>query len=148
MNINWRFIRQTEMNTEWNVNLFQIVTLIFKTRISLVFRWFSYLLTFKWILVGFYGISTIEDFLMRNPHFTYIRGSLNKFPDIFVRALLLRVPTWNSSLLRSNRLRLQCTCTVPTTSGWPHRSLLVTDLCHSLFPLLNCLITTASELRE
>ena len=32
-------------------------------------------------------------------------------------ALLLIVHTWNSTPLRSNLLRLQCTCTVPTTSG-------------------------------
>ena len=33
------------------------------------------------------------------------------------------VHTWNSSPLRSNLLRLQCTCcTVPTTSARPHRS--------------------------
>ena len=36
----------------------------------------------------------------------------------FVWALLLIVQTWNSSPLRSNLIRLQCTsCTVPTTSG-------------------------------
>ena len=57
----------------------------------------------------------------------YIRGSLNKFPDFFfVWALLLIVHTWDSSPLRSNLLRLQCTCyTVTTTSGRPHRSPLV-----------------------
>ena len=32
------------------------------------------------------------------------------------------VKTWNSSPLRSNLLRLQCTCTVPTTSWRPHGS--------------------------
>ena len=32
---------------------------------------------------------------------------------------------WNSSLLRSNLLWLQCTWTVPTTSGRPHGSFLV-----------------------
>ena len=35
------------------------------------------------------------------------------------------VNTWNSSPLRSILLRLQCTCTVQTTSAKPHRSLLV-----------------------
>ena len=41
-------------------------------------------------------------------------------------ALLLIVHTWNSSPLRSNLLRLQCTCcTVPTTSRRPHGSPLV-----------------------
>ena len=39
-----------------------------------------------------------------------LRGSLNKFPDFFVWALLLIVHPWNSSPLRSNLLRLQCTC--------------------------------------
>ena len=60
-------------------------------------------------------------------HALYIRGSLNKFPDFFsIWALLLIVHTWNSSPLRSNLLRLQCTCcTVTTTSGRPHRSPLV-----------------------
>ena len=48
----------------------------------------------------------------------YIRGSFNKFLDIFVWALLLIVHTWNSSPLRSNLPRLQCTCCIiPTTSG-------------------------------
>ena len=58
--------------------------------------------------------------------FLNIRGSLNKFPDFFVWALLLIVHTWNSSPLRSILLRLQCTCSsVPTTSGRLHGSLLV-----------------------
>ena len=47
------------------------------------------------------------------------------FQTFFVWALLLIVHTWNSSPLRSNLLRLQCTCTVPTTSGRPHGSPLV-----------------------
>ena len=40
------------------------------------------------------------------------------FQTFFVWALSLIVHTWNSSPLRSNLLRLQCTCTVPTTSWW------------------------------
>ena len=40
----------------------------------------------------------------------------------FVWALLLIVHSWNSSPLRSNTLRLQCTCTVQTNSGRPHGS--------------------------
>ena len=68
----------------------------------------------------------------------------------FVWALLLIVHKWNSSPLRSNLLRLQSTCsTVPTTSARPHGSPPVSgvnDLRHSLFHLLNSLITTASEL--
>ena len=52
-----------------------------------------------------------------------LRGSLNKFPDFFVSELLLIVHPWNSSPLRSNLLRLQCTCcTVPTTSERLHGS--------------------------
>ena len=54
-----------------------------------------------------------------------VQGSLNKFPDFFVWALLLIVHTWNSRPFRSNLLRLQCTCTVPTTSARPHGSPLV-----------------------
>ena len=58
--------------------------------------------------------------------YIYIRGSLNKFQDFFVCALLLIVHTWNSSPLPSNLLRLQCTCcTVPTISGRPGGSPLV-----------------------
>ena len=48
------------------------------------------------------------------------------FQTYFVWALLLILPTWNSSPLRSNLLRLKCTCsTVTETSGRPHRSPLV-----------------------
>ena len=55
-----------------------------------------------------------------------IRGAYDNFPDFFVWKLLLIVYTWNFSPLRSNLLRLQCTCcTVPTTSGRPHGSPLV-----------------------
>ena len=55
-----------------------------------------------------------------------VRGSLNKCPDFFRMANLLIVHIWNSSTLRSNHLRLQCTCcTVPTTSSRPHGSPLV-----------------------
>ena len=46
------------------------------------------------------------------------------FQKIFVWAILLIVHTWNSSPLRSNLLRQQCTCTIPTTSGIPHGSTL------------------------
>ena len=48
------------------------------------------------------------------------------FQTFFVWALLLIVRTWNSSLLRSNLVRLQCSCCiVPTTSRRPHGSPLV-----------------------
>ena len=81
--------------------------------------------------------------------YIHIRGSLNKFPDLW--ALLLIVHTWNSSPLQSNLLRLQCTCCTDSNNLWkvPWRVLLcehVNNLRHSLFHLLNCLKTTASEL--
>ena len=64
--------------------------------------------------------------------YIYIRGSLNKFPGFF-RMVTLIVHTWNSCPLRSNLLRLHCTCcTVPTTSRRPHGSPLVL-LCHRPF---------------
>ena len=48
------------------------------------------------------------------------------FQTFFVWALLLILYTWNSSPLRSNLPRLQCTCcTVSTTSGRLHGSPLV-----------------------
>ena len=47
------------------------------------------------------------------------------FQTFFAWKLLLIVHTWNSSPLRSNLLRLQCTCAVQTTSGKPHGSPLV-----------------------
>ena len=48
------------------------------------------------------------------------------FQTFFVREISLIVHTWNSSPLRSNLLRLLCTCcTVPTTFGSPHGSPLV-----------------------
>ena len=60
-------------------------------------------------------------------HGGIIQMAYDKFPDFFfVWALLLIIYTWNSSPLRSNLLRMQCTsCTVPTTSWKPHRSPLV-----------------------
>ena len=59
------------------------------------------------------------------------------FQTFFVWVLLLIVHTGNSSALRSNLLRLQCTCcTAPTTSGRPHGSSLVwTCQCTSSQPL-------------
>ena len=69
-------------------------------------------------------------------HSVWISLTINQLPTyevhtisfhiFFVWALLLIVHTWNFSPLRSNLLRLQCTCsTVPTTSGRPHGSPLV-----------------------
>ena len=51
---------------------------------------------------------------------TFTRRILTSHFQIFVVfALLLIVHTWNTSPLKSNPLRLQCTCTVPKTSGKP-----------------------------
>ena len=52
-------------------------------------------------------------------------GAYDKFPDFFLWAFLLIVHIWNDSPLQSNLLRLQPTCTIPTTSGRPHGSPLV-----------------------
>ena len=54
------------------------------------------------------------------------------FQTFFVWALLLILHKWNSSPLRSDLFRLQCTCTVPTNSGRLHGSLLV---CACQWPL-------------
>ena len=65
------------------------------------------------------------DILWRK-HLTNLVIYTISFQTFFVWVLLLIVHTWNSSPLRSNLLRLQCTCcTVPTTSGRPHGSPLV-----------------------
>ena len=56
---------------------------------------------------------------------TYIWRADDKFPYFFVWELLLIEHTWNCSPLRSNLIRLQRTCTVPTNSGRLHGSPLV-----------------------
>ena len=74
------------------------------------------------------------------------------FQTFFVWALLLIVHTWNSSPIKV--ISSSCNALVV-----PFQQLLVgpievllcervNDIRHSLFHLLNCLITTASELRE
>ena len=75
----------------------------------------------------FFFLKTRDSCYRRKSFWLKLRGSLNKCPDFFfVWALLLIVRTWNSSPLRSNLLRLQCTCcTVPTSSGRPHGNPLV-----------------------
>ena len=57
--------------------------------------------------------------------YIYTQGAYVSLQTFFVWALLLIVHTWNSSSFQSNLLWLQCTCTVPTTSGRPHGSPLV-----------------------
>ena len=92
-----------------------------------------------------WNIWLLSDLIIMNTLLKY-KGCSKIFQTFFVWALSLIVHTWNYSHLRNNLLRLQCPCcTVPITSGRLHRSPLVNDLCHSLFHLLNCLITTASK---
>ena len=91
-------------------------------RILNLFRWVS--------LVGFYGTPTILSYLMPKHLYTNILNIFEvptiSFQTFFVWALLLIVPTWNSSSLRSNLLPLQSTCSnVPTISRRPHGSPLV-----------------------
>ena len=93
-----------------------------------------------WIFHYIFGFISIIHLYI----YIYIRRALNKIPDFF------RMST--SSTLQSNLLQLKCTCcTVPTTSGRAMEVLLserVNDLRHSLFLLVNCLITTFYELRK
>ena len=76
-------------------------------------------------MIRYWDTSTGIGMVSKHEKLDRIRGSLNKFPYFFVWALLLIVNRWNSSPLRSNLLRLQCTCTVPTTSERPNGSPLV-----------------------
>ena len=73
------------------------------------------------------------------------------FQTYFVWKLSLIVNTWNSSSVRSNLLRRQFIVQpFQQLLQGPMEVLLgepVNDLRHSLFHLLNCLLTTASELR-
>ena len=62
----------------------------------------------------------------RRPFRLLIRGSLNKFRDFFRMGTFIDSTRIKLQSLRSNLLRLQCTCcTVPTTSRRPHGSPLV-----------------------
>ena len=71
-----------------------------------------------WLIVSFFFLhlfSKIGNYSFSSHKHTHtdIRGSLNKFPDFFVLALLLIVHTRNSSPLRTNLLRLKYPfCTV------------------------------------
>ena len=83
--------------------------------------WLKFLIIHYYLFLAIYSVEVVTQGLG-----IFIRGSLNKFPDFFVWALLLIVHRWNSSLLRSILLRLQrpC-CTVTTTSARPHGTPLV-----------------------
>ena len=74
---------------------------------------------------SFFGFSEVKTVIFRLVSF--IRRLVNldgrtSFQTFSVWALLLIVHTWNSNPLQSNLLRLQCTCTVSTTSGRLHGS--------------------------
>ena len=83
----------------------------------------SFLSTLRHRCISCFEIHEVK-WPVKGQYITYIQGSLS-FQTFFVWALLLIVHTWNSSPLPSNLLRMQCTCTVPTTSGRPHGSSLV-----------------------
>ena len=57
--------------------------------------------------------------------FRQIRGANDKFPDFFRIGTLIDSTYMKLLSLRSNLLRLRCTCTAPTTSGKPHGGPLV-----------------------
>ena len=85
--------------------------------------------------------------------FKYIRGSLNKFPDFFRMGTFIDSIT-HETLVPFEVISPGCNALVVRFQQLlegPMQVLLcecVNDLRHSLFHLLNCLITTASELRE
>ena len=117
-------------------------------RTTLDFEILSSLDTLRMLSARFNSLAfntTLESILLD------LRGAYDIFLTFYVWVLLLIVHPWNSSPLRSNLLQPQCTCTVPPNSERPHGVLLcerVNALRYSLFHLLNCLITTASELSE
>ena len=100
-------------------------------------------------LVWFYGISIIVDYLMLNPVYSNIRGTYDKFPDIFRMGTFI-----DSILVPFEVIFFGCNALVVPFQQLlegPMEVLLcecVNDLRHSHFHLLNCFITTASELRE
>ena len=84
--------------------------------------------------------------------YIYIRGSVNKFPDFF--RLGTSIDSTDETLVPFELISSGCNALVVPFQQlleWPMEVLScehVNDLRHSLFHLLNCLITTASELRE
>ena len=86
-------------------------------------------------------------------HSIYIRGSLNKFPDFFF-CMGTFIDSTHEILVPFEVISSSCNAlVVPFQQPLedPMEVLFcecVYDLCHGLFHLLNCLITTASELRE
>ena len=83
-------------------------------------KWF-YLRIYKRILINLQEGSMYDDLYRYEVHTTSFQ--IFSYGHFYVWALL---HTWNSSPLRSNLLRLQCTyCTVTKTSGRAHGSPLV-----------------------
>ena len=81
----------------------------------------------------------------------YVRGSLNKFPDFFCMGTF--IDNTHKTLVHFKVISSGCNALVlfQQLLEGPIEVLLcecVNDLHHSLFHFLNCLITTASELRE
>ena len=81
-----------------------------------------------------------------------MRGSLNKFPDFFRMGTF--IDSTHETLVPFEVISSGCNALVlpfQQLLEGPMEVLLcerVNDLHHSLFHLLNCLVTTASELRE
>ena len=87
--------------------------------------WFTHTHTHTHTYIYIYSYGTHTHTLIYICHYIYEVHTIS-FQTFFVWALLLIVHTWNSSPLRSKLLQLQCTCsTIPTTSGRPHGSSLV-----------------------
>ena len=84
--------------------------------------------------------------------YIYIRGSLNKFPDFFRMGTF--IDSTHETLVLFEVISSGCNAFVVSAQQFlegPMEVLLcerVNDLRHSLFHLLNYLITLASELRE
>ena len=94
-----------------------------KTHIACICTQITDSISYVDIRYGKHSLFFYKSHIMIVNLFTNIRGAYDKFPDFFVWTLLLIIHTWNSSPLRNNLLRLQCTCcTVPTTSGRPYGS--------------------------
>ena len=109
INVTCRFFARTPSRILRMVNICEVVDLFLWKPFWFFLSMLSILGCFSnYIYIYIYEVHTIS------------------FQTFFIWALLLIVHTWNSSPLRSNLLRLQCTCcTIPTTSGRPHRSPLV-----------------------
>ena len=59
----------------------------------------NYLRFLQFDLVAFYDIPTSVGYLMPNTVNKYVRGAINKFPDIFVQAFKIVVDSWKLTML-------------------------------------------------